>query len=115
MPDVDPTNAGRVLPDWRPTPVSVAVWLLSPTACLLIVAMAINGGPPAFDWRHGGIRWTFFLTGILNMYAFSAMFLRARSIEGWEMKAIPLAGALALANAVLATLIGSLFAMSAGE
>lgn len=107
MPTVDEDNAALdQLPRWTPNAWQTALWAVTPTLALLLTALA-EGGSPRLDWESIAIRWTFFLTGIMNMYAFSAVTLRARHVEGWELKAIPVAGALCVANAVLATLVGT--------
>lgn len=67
------------------------LWLLSPTPIMLL-ATAVLGR--SNDW----IDYVFFMFGVLNLYAWSAVLLRRFRLKSWELKAIPLTGAAALVN-----------------
>lgn len=112
-PDDDNNALLNQLPRWKPNAWQTALWAVTPTLALLLTAIA-GSGSARIDWESIAIRWTFFLIGIMNMYAFSAVTLRARHTEQWEMKAIPLAGAMCIANAFLATIAGNALAAMFG-
>lgn len=102
------------LPRWRPNAWQTVLWAISPCIAVLITAAAEHGGLPRMNWESITIRWTFFLLGIMNMYAFSAVVLRSRDVDQWEIKAIPVAGVMAAVNAISATLLGNAIANAMG-